>query len=96
MSQFYCHPCAITNNIVIPAEYTSLTGTSYQLDKYLKHTVPADSYQYVSVFHNSDYENYRGFVVTGTISGMLEIDDFDRKNWIWYAARKNWCFICGW
>lgn len=89
MSQFYCHQCAYTNNIIVPAEHTTLTGTYYQLVKYMKHTLPADSYRYVSVFDNPDYENYRDFVVTGTISGMLEVDDYGRKNLIWYAGRRT-------
>ena len=89
MPQFYCHPCAVANKIVIPAEFVNLTGTAYQLEKYVKHTVSADSYQFVSIFDNPEYDDYSGYIVTGSISGMLEIDDYGRKNWLWYAGRRT-------
>jgi len=89
MPQYFCHQCAISNKLVIPVEPFTFTGTSYQLDKFIKHTAPTGIYQINSVFDDPTYTTYHDYIVTGTISGMLEIDDRGRKNLIWYAGRET-------
>jgi len=87
MLQHYCHECSVLNGLVIPASPSSLTGTSYQLEKYIKHTAPTGIYEGLnSVFDDPTYEAYSGYTVTGTASGLLEIDYKNRKNLIWYAG----------
>ena len=66
---------------------TSLTGTSYQLEKFIKHTAPTGTYPINSIFNDPTYDTYSSYIVTGTISGLLEIDNQGRKNFIWYAGK---------
>ncbi len=89
MSQYFCHTCSSVLGLVIPASPTSLTGTYYQLEKYIKHTAPTKIYAINSIFDDPTYLAYSGYIVTGTISGLMEIDDHGRKNFIWYAGERT-------
>jgi hypothetical protein len=91
MPQYYCYQCAISHNLISPvdADSLNLTGTSYQLGKYIKHTSSPSGLGIVSIFDDPAYDTYRGYIVTGTISGMLEIDDSSRKNFIWYGGNQT-------
>lgn len=89
MSRYYCHECSILNGLVTPASPVSLTGTSYQLGKFIKHTAPTGTYPLNSIFDDPTYDTYSQYVVTGTASGLLEIDDGNRKNFIWFAGRRT-------
>ena len=40
---YYCHKCASTNLSITPSIPYNLTGTQYQLDKFMKHTAPIRS-----------------------------------------------------
>ena len=85
MTQFFCHLCSVSG-LVTPELPTSLTGTFYQLEKYIKHTAPTGTYPLNSIFVDPTYNAYSGYIVTGTMSGLLEIDNYGRKNYIWYAG----------
>ena len=78
-------------DLVFPSEpdTLNLTGTNYQLEKYIKHTKPPTQKGLITILENPDYESYRGYIVTGTISGMLQIDNRDRKNFIWYGGYQT-------
>jgi hypothetical protein len=91
MSQYFCYECAISNSLICPvdADALNLTGTSYQLGKYIKHTSPPSGSGIISVFEDPAYDTYQGYLVTGTISGMLQIDDNNRKNFIWYGGDQT-------
>jgi hypothetical protein len=91
MTQYFCYRCAISNNLISPveADTLNLTGTSYQLGKYIKHTTPPTGSGFVTVFEDPTYDNYRNYIVTGTISGMLEIDNQGRKNLLWYGGEQT-------
>ena len=91
MTQYFCYQCAIANNLVSPVEVDTLnlTGSSYQLEKFIKHTSPPTGSGYITVFDDPTYKNYRNYIVTGTISGMLEIDDRGRKNLLWYGGEQT-------
>jgi len=86
MSQFFCHSCSVSG-LVTPAMPTSLTGTSYQLEKFIKHTAPTVTYPINSIFDDPTYDTYSGYIVTGTISGLLEIDNYGRK--ILFGMQEN-------
>ncbi len=91
MPKYYCYQCAISNGLISPVEVDSLnlTGTHYQLEKYIKHTTYSSMTGFITIFENPDYQIYRSYIVTGTISGMLEIDDKGRKNFIWYGGNQT-------
>lgn len=87
MSTYYCHDCSISLGLIVPQIPTSLTGTNYQLERYIKHTAPTGTYFVNSVF--DDPLAYSGYIVTGTMSGFLEVDDRNRNNLIWYAGERT-------
>lgn len=83
----YCHSCAIASGIVKPSIQSNLSGTSYQLDKFLKHTAPAAAYWGInSVFDDPSFESYKNYIVTTQASGTAQIDDRGRINMVWYAG----------
>lgn len=90
MSQYYCHACAISTGQYTPLYPGNLTGTSYQCGKFMKHTIPTGTFAGKnSIFNDPTYKTYFNYVVTGTAAGMLEIDDVNRMNLIWYAGYKT-------
>lgn len=88
-SQYFCYPCAIRLGHVVPLSTKSpnLTGSAYQLGKYLKHTMPVSYQGVLSVFNRPEYTQYQDFTVSGSLSGCCEIDSLGRTNLIWYAGR---------
>lgn len=86
MSEFYCHNCMVSSSAITPASPADLTGTQYQLEKYVKHTMPSGSYPIISVFSDPTFQTYRDYVVNTSASGCLEIDDRGRKNLVWVAG----------
>jgi len=87
MSEYYCHECAALSGWMNVQNPDDLTGTDYQLDKFIKHTVPSTYYSgAVSVFQNPEYSAYSTYVGNTAGSGCLVIDDFGRKNLIWVAG----------
>jgi hypothetical protein len=72
----------------------TLTGTPYQLEKYIKHTSPTGSYPVNSVFDDPGYDSYRDYVVSATCSGSAWVDDSGRTNVLWLAGSPIgavWC-----
>ncbi len=88
MSKYYCHRCSVLLGIVSPEVPVSLTGTSYQLEKFIKHTAPTGTYPINSVFSDPSYEGYRNYVVTTTVSGSAYIDDRGRTNLLYFAGDR--------
>lgn len=90
MSNYFCHECAISLGKVSPVDPSSLSLTgsstaSYQFHKFVKHTIFQPT-GYVSIFNDPTYEKYKDHVVSGSLSGFLEIDDKNRKNMIYYVG----------
>ena len=88
MPKYYCHSCSVLLGIVNPEIPISLTGSSYQLEKFTKHTAPTGIYSLNSVFSNPSYEKYRDYVVTTTVSGSAYIDDYGRTNLLYFAGEE--------
>jgi len=89
MTKYYCHECSIELGFLIDnAPTTNFTGSSEQLEKFIKHTTPTQSYDINSIFNDKSYSNYRDYIVNTLASGSVEIDDQNRKN-IVYCAGKN-------
>jgi hypothetical protein len=90
MSTYYCHSCAhaLGHYPATSPESVNLTGSNYQLQKFVKHTTPATG-GWVgknSIYSDPTYETYKNYYVSGSLSGSLEIDAHGRKNVIWYAS----------
>lgn len=88
MSQYFCYSCAVSG-LITPAVPASLTGTAYQLGRFVKHTMPTGTYSVNSIFDDPTYDKYKSYIVTGSVSGFLEIDHLRRKNLIWYAGEQT-------
>lgn len=88
MSTFYCHQCSVALGIVSPEIPDSLTGTTYQLEKYIKHTAPIGTYPVNSVFLDSSYDGYRNYIVTATVSGSACFDDRGHLNLVYFAGKE--------
>lgn len=83
-NQYYCLKCASELGHSSP-EVGNLTGSAYQLNKFVKHTLPEETYNYNSIFDEKDYVSYENYTVNTLNSGSLEIDDQGRKNFVWIA-----------
>lgn len=68
-----------------PADPIELTGTQYQLEKFIKHTTPSTTYPLNSVFTGPASESYRNYIVTAVASGCVQIDG-NRTNVVWVAT----------
>ncbi len=87
MSDYYCHACAGIFGWMNVQNPDDLTGTEYQVDKFIKHTVPSSNYSgAVSIFQDPNLSTYATYVGNTAGSGCLEIDDLGRKNIIWVAG----------
>lgn len=65
------------------------SGTTYQLEKFYKHTVPPVSLKTISIFEMSNNKKYKEYFVNTLASGCLELDDGGRENIIWVAGKKQ-------
>lgn len=90
MSEYYCHRCALAQPLFTPVQVDALnlTGSQYQLEKFVRHTMPTDYSGLLSVFDNPAYDKYKGFTVNGSASGSVERDDKGRTNIVWYAGQN--------
>ena len=61
-------------------------SSTYQLEKYIKHTVPKSSYPFQSIFDNPATTDYRKAIVNTACAGAVEYDDRGRKNIIYVAT----------
>ena len=84
--QYFCHDCAISLGHLRPAAPVALTATQYQLEKYLKHTVPASAQNFNTVFTSPPSSTYANFLITAVASGHVQIDDAGRINVVWVAS----------
>jgi hypothetical protein len=89
MDRYLCHGCAISLGHLRPAAPIALTATQYQLEKYLKHTLPTSAVNFITVFTSPASSTYRDFLVTTVASGHVQIDDAGRYNVVWVASRDT-------
>ena len=62
-------------------------GSTYQLDKFMKHTIPSTGYDLNSVFTDPSTTAYQKYIVSASCSGSYEVDDMGRTNILWVANR---------
>lgn len=82
---YLCHACAARQSL-LHAPPTDPLATPYQLEKYIKHTVPDPTWQVQSVFDQPDRQQYRGYVVESLSAGSVEVDRWGRINVVWVAS----------
>ena len=89
MSHYYCLTCRTRLGLVSPVRPFSLTGTPDQAASFTKHTAPTGIYQVNSIFDKPTYEDYAGYVATGTLAGDLVINYYGQKSLIWYSDERT-------
>jgi len=85
-NSIYCHSCAAYLGLIQPPDFATLTGTSYQGEKFSKHTNPTGTFPINSVFDDPSYEKYSQYVVTTMASGSAVVDERGRTNLLWIAG----------
>ncbi|MCE0496576.1 MAG: hypothetical protein LV481_01330 [Methylacidiphilales bacterium] len=89
MADHYCHECALRLGLLTPvvAPTSNITGSTYQLGKFMKHTMPTNYAGVLSIFDRPEYTPYLDYTVTTAASGSVEVDAQNRVNLIWYAGK---------
>jgi hypothetical protein len=88
MSQHYCRECAARQGWIDPPLPSNLTGSQYQVDKFLKHTLPTNTPKRTGVFDDPSYPAFADYMISSSMSGSVEVDDSGRTNHIWYAGKR--------
>lgn len=87
MPTYYCHKCASKLGYLSNYCSSSLIGSTYQLEKYIKHTIPDPSLDFQSVFSSPSTNQYRNYIVNASCAGSVEFDDKGRRNIIYVADK---------
>lgn len=89
MTTRYCRPCGAELGFLNDVHSSDVLGTTYQLTKFMKHTVPRAFLDSVSVFETASTGRYADYVVDTAACGTVEIDDRNRRNLIWLAGDRT-------
>ena len=89
MIKYYCHKCSAELGLLNSVDNLNLTGSDFQLSKYLKHTIPNTQNGLLSTFDSGSYAHYRSYVVNTMASGSVEIDHNNNTNVVWYAGKET-------
>jgi hypothetical protein len=85
---YYCHRCAETLGHLTNVYTSDPLQSTYQLGKFLKHTVPG-TFLDSSVFNSTSTGPYGDYIVSAAASGAVELDDRGRRNFIWLAGKQT-------
>lgn len=86
MGTYFCHQCSIALGHLRQPPTGKVVGSSYQLEKYFKHTVPDAHIEIQSVFDTPSTQVYAEYLVGALAAGSIEIDDRGSTNVIWAAG----------
>ena len=90
MDTYYCHDCAVINGTLRPPpKGEGLTGNTYKLDKYIKHTLPCSTGDYRTLFSGVTSESYHRYIVTSVASGHVQVDSKGRTNIVWVGSEDT-------
>ena len=84
----YCHRCAVRLGHLQDVYTSDPLQSAYQLDKFIKHTVPL-IHPSASVFNGTSTGEYADYVVNTAASGSVEVDALGRRNFIWLAGHPT-------
>ena len=90
MKQHYCHKCSIQLGYLNSSgvDQLNLTGSTYLLDKFIKHTLPPTQSGLVSIFTDSSYENYKNSTVNTVASGSTIVNN-NQVDIVWFSNQAN-------
>lgn len=83
----YCHACAAARGLLYPLPADPL-ATSYQMEKYAKHTLIDPTFSVQGIFTSTEARVYKDYVVDVRAAGGVIVDDRNRFN-IVVAAGKD-------
>ena len=89
MARYFCHQCSVTLGYLRQPPSGKVVASTYQLAKYLKHTVPDAQVAIQSVFDTPSTQAYAGYLVGALAAGSIEIDDRGSTNVIWAAGNPT-------
>lgn len=89
MATRYCYPCGVDLGLLNNVYTSDVLGTTYQLTKFMKHSVPSQFHGVVSVFESTSTGRYEKYIVDTVASGAVEVDDQNRRNFIWLAGERT-------
>jgi hypothetical protein len=71
MNEYYCHKCAETLGFLPTKIEMNYTGSSVQLDKFIKHTMPSTTYKINSIFNTNDYDKFKNYIIVRIKIGTI-------------------------
>jgi hypothetical protein len=88
VADYYCNRCGAQRGLVRPVP-TDLISSTYQLDKFIKHTVLDPTEKLVSTFRSDSTGHYQDLVVSAIDAGSVELDGRGRTNIICRAFKPT-------
>ena len=82
-----CWTCAGSQGMLTRIDSGSVLATTYQLDKFIKHTQPKWVVGTNSLFADPTTAAYAGYVVTSLVSGSVALDRYGQASFVWYAGK---------
>lgn len=83
----YCYKCGARRALNRPPPSGSLMASSYQLDKFMKHTVPDPECNIQGVFLDPSTQAYQSYAVSASVSGSVVVQDDGRVRCSWVAGK---------
>ena len=81
-----CWTCANGQGYLINIDPAGVLASTYQVDKFVKHTKPIWVVGVNSVFADPSTAAYARYVVTSAASGSVALDRLGNPTFIWYAG----------
>jgi len=82
-----CWTYANAEGYLASVQTSNLLGTSYQLDKFVKHTRPTWVIGVNSVFNDPTTSAYQKYIVNSAASGSVATDRWCLVTFVWYAGK---------
>lgn len=101
MGRNLCWLCSAAEGFLVPVDPNSLLGTSYQLEKFIKHhAMPTWVTGVNSLFADPATATYVNYVTTTLASGSVAMDYWGKPSFVWFAGEtvgftyENGIFRC--
>ena len=82
----YCHSCAGTRGLLYPLP-ADMLATTYQLEKYVKHTLPHSRHTVQGVFTSTEAAVYATYIIATQAAGGVVVDTWNRYSIVLCAGR---------
>lgn len=88
MTNYFCHKCSFILGYLNSTgiEGLNLTGSTYLLDKFVKHTLSPNNFDFVSIFSDSSYEKYKDNTINTLMSGSTIVNN-NKIDVVWFSNK---------